>query len=214
MPIYPSYELVAVDAIVIPAGSVISELDLHMDAVVFHDNNEVVPVYEDFADEDPDSFGAFDQPSNWIFNYMDRNEKFITVKRDCTILGISAIGDGVGSVSCGIDFEISNNSLFDAFDASEKNNAFKLWSDLAIKNLLKHKSSPGYRYSHRRYDYPSEPVIPLDVEDQEIHLVLVYKYTSVIDDYNNECDVYIEYQGQLDMKALKNAMVNEADGAQ
>lgn len=211
---YSSYELVAVDAIVIPAGSVIPDSDLRMDALIFHDNNEVVPVYDDFADEDPDSFEVFEQPKNWVFNYMSHNEKFVTVKRDCTILEVSAFGDGVGSVSSGIDFEINNGSLFDAFSADEKDSAFKLWSDLARRNLAKYKSSPGYKYGRRKYDYPDEAVIPLDVEDQEIHLVLVYKYTSHVDDYNQECDVYIEYQGQLDMKALKNAILDGANGAQ
>lgn len=207
MPSYKDYDLVHVAAMIIPTGSIIDGNSMWSGVIVWGSGSEqeTSPVYEDYFEETDGVFEVFTPPAGWIYNHLSGGNNWYKALQDCVILDISAFGDGFGSVSCGIDFEISNASLMDTFHMDKSYNEFKNMADLAKEALAKHKLTPGYRY--RRQYRNDEPIQPLDVEENQIHLVLVYNYTSVIDDYNNECDVYIEYVGQLDMSKLNTILV-------
>ncbi len=212
MPHYKSYDLVHVTAMIIPAGSIVDGNHMWSGVIVYGSGgqDEIEQMYEDYLDEADGVFEVFTPPDKWLYKHTVDENHWFKALRDCVVLDIEAFGDGFGSVSCGIDFEISNNSLLDTFHIDKNHSEFKDIADLAKAKLDKYRKSPAYRY--RRQYHSSEPIQPLDIEESQVHLVLVYSYTSVIDDYNNECDVYIEYVGQLNMDALNNALVKEENG--
>lgn len=212
MPSYKNYDLVHVAAMIIPAGSIIDGNSTWSGIMVYGagGQDETQMVDGDYFDETDGVFEEFTPPENWIYKHIVGENYWFKALQDCVVLDISAFGNGFGSVSCGLDYEIRNAGLMDTFHMDTSYSEFKNMADLAKEELAKHRLTPGYRY--RRQYRNDEPIQPLDIEESQVHLVLVYNYTSVVDDYNHECDVYIEYMGQLDMTKINTVMV-ETDEA-
>jgi hypothetical protein len=205
MPSYKNLELVAVSALVIPVGSIVDAHETWSGVLVYNDDGKdhLETVSGDYVDDGSDAVEEFLPPDKWYFNHTggDQGNKWFKAIEDCVVLDINAFGNGFGTVSCGIDFEITQTGLIDAFQEED----FKQLADLAKSKLAAYKLTPEYRL-RRRYGQ-DEPIKPLDFEDNQVNMVLVYRYTSVIDDYNHECDVYIEFQGELEMEMLDTILV-------
>lgn len=195
MPSYSNVDLLAVDAVVVPKGSLIPIARLLNDFNVVAYGDDLSVIHPD--DFDTEDFTEFKPPDGWQYSVVTDDE-WCRTTFEMVLLNVTPFGDGFGLSGSGLEYEIDAVGLFDALDLSEYQSIAKL----AVKRLDEDKTGKGYLWRRWIKDGKSDPLQPFGREDFEVHLVLAYRYGTYIDDYNNECDVTIEYIGEVDLDKI------------
>lgn len=196
MPNYSNVNFVAVAAVVIPAGAIISQDSGLIDEaqMLVCDGKAVDQRYKD----DEEILEAFNPPEGWSYQWIGQPTTWRRAKGEIVTLVVVPFGDGFGTTSCGLAYEIDQVGVADAFSDHD----FENMATLAKARLVERNNSPEYSRQLRQYNRDTNPLKPIDAENYTAHLVLAYSYDVYGDSYYNDYDVSINFLGQVDLDKI------------